>query len=540
MRGPYPCIPALDLDATVGFSSAPAPCPKLRLAGAPTSLTASEGRESPAAAVLAAAWLCRRWLGRRRAAWLCRRWLGRRRGGGGEEGVGGGAACFAARVAPGGGATERMQILSISKMEKRRQTGHKVKRFLFGGRLIFGPDAKSLLVSVSLIVVPVLVFCVFVARHLRHQFSTYNAGYAIPAVAVLFMIYVLTLLFITSAQDPGIVPRASHPPEEEFAYGNPLNGGTPGRLQFPRVKEIMVNGMLVKVKYCDTCMIYRPPRCSHCSICNNCVERFDHHCPWVGQCIGQRNYRFFFLFVSSSTLLCIYVFAMSALYIKFLMEEGYPTVWKALKHSPASLVLMIYCFIALWFVGGLTGFHSYLICTNQTTYENFRYRSDNRPNVYDQGCLNNCLGVFCSKTKPSKHKFRAYVQEEVRAPVVNFGRQMEEEPAGGPRAKVEDDLEIGSDLLQISQRRNYGDVDLEMGSQDCSEMEGIPNAKLAIGSESQIPAIGSEVRVRHSSWDRRSGNWDMSLDVIGRSASDVIRRSASGHEAAPPFQTETH
>uniref|UniRef100_A0A0E0DRW2 S-acyltransferase n=1 Tax=Oryza meridionalis TaxID=40149 RepID=A0A0E0DRW2_9ORYZ len=434
----------------------------------------------------------------------------------------------------------RIAILSISKMEKRRQTRHKVKRFLFGGRLIFGPDAKSLFVSVSLIVVPVLVFCVLVARHLRHQFSTYNAGYAIPAVAVLFMIYVLTLLFITSAQDPGIVPRASHPPEEEFAYGNPLNGGTPGRLQFPRVKEIMVNGMLVKVKYCDTCMIYRPPRCSHCSICNNCVERFDHHCPWVGQCIGQRNYRFFFLFVSSSTLLCIYVFAMSALYIKFLMEEGYPTVWKALKHSPASLVLMIYCFIALWFVGGLTGFHSYLICTNQTTYENFRYRSDNRPNVYDQGCLNNCLGVFCSKTKPSKHKFRAYVQEEVRAPVVNFGRQMEEEPAGGPRAKVEDDLEIGSDLLQISQRRNYGDVDLEMGSQDCSEMEGIPNAKLAIGSESQIPAIGSEVRVRHSSWDRRSGNWDMSLDVIGRSASDVIRRSASGHEAAPPFQTETH
>ncbi|KAG8085702.1 hypothetical protein GUJ93_ZPchr0010g10117 [Zizania palustris] len=364
-------------------------------------------------------------------------------------------------------------------------------RFLFGGRLIFGPDAKSLLVSVSLIGVPVLVFCVFVARHLRHKFSTYSAGYAIPAVAIVFMIYVLILLLITSSQDPGIVPRASHPPEEEFAYGNPLNGGTPGRLQFPRVKELMVNGMLVKVKYCDTCMIYRPPRCSHCSICNNCVERFDHHCPWVGQCIGQRNYRYFFLFVSSSTLLCIYVFAMSALYIKFLMEEDYPTVWKALKHSPASLVLMIYCFVALWFVGGLTGFHTFLISTNQTTYENFRYRSDNRPNVYDQGCLNNFIGVFCRKTKPSKHKFRAYVQEEVRAPVVNFDRQMEEESAGGPRAKVEDDLEIGSDLLQISQRRNYGDIDIETGSQSCSEMESMSNTKLMIGSESQVPAIRS-------------------------------------------------
>ncbi|KAL6848823.1 hypothetical protein ACP4OV_021406 [Aristida adscensionis] len=414
-------------------------------------------------------------------------------------------------------------------------------RFFCGGRLIFGPDAKSLILSVSLIVVPVLVFCVFVARHLLHRFPDYNAGYAIPAVAVIFMIYVLVLLLITSSRDPGIVPRAAHPPEEEFSYGNPLSGGTPGRLQFPRVKEVMVNGMLVKVKYCDTCMIYRPPRCSHCSICNNCVERFDHHCPWVGQCIGQsRNYRYFFLFVSSSTLLCIYVFAMSALYIKFLMDDGYPTVWKALKHTPASLALMIYCFIALWFVGGLTGFHLYLISTNQTTYENFRYRSDSRPNVYDQGCLNNFLQIFCSKTKPSKHKFRAYVQEEVRPPTINFGREVEEEPAGRPRSKVEDDLEIGSDLLKISQRRNYEDVDVEMGGRHSNDIEGISNSKLMIGSESRIPEVGSDVRVRHSSWDRRSGNWDMSSDVLRRSASDVIERNLMVTEAATPSRIVTH
>ncbi|EMS46058.1 hypothetical protein TRIUR3_05485 [Triticum urartu] len=203
----------------------------------------------------------------------------------------------------------------------------------------------------------------------------------------------------------------------------------------------------------------------------------------------------------------------------------------------------------------------------RTTYENFRYRADSRPNVYDRGCLNNFLEVLCSKGKPSKHRFRAYVQEEVRAPVVNFGRQMEEEPAGGPRAKVEDDLEIGSDLLKISRRRNYEDVDVEMGnqddeddleigsdllkisrrrnyedgdvemgSQDDGETEGTGGPKLAAGSGSQIPAVGSEVRVRHSSWDRRSGNWDMSSDMIGRSASDVLGRSASLTEAGPRSQ----
>lgn len=122
--------------------------------------------------------------------------------------------------------------------------------------------------------------------HLIHRY------YSPPKLTSLYrwnLIKVLVLLLLTSAQDPGIVPRALHPPEEEIcesALTNDGSGQTP-RLRFPRIKEVSYNGMTVKVKYCDTCMLYRPPRCSHCSICNNCVERFDHHCPWVGQCIGK-------------------------------------------------------------------------------------------------------------------------------------------------------------------------------------------------------------------------------------------------------------
>lgn len=107
-----------------------------------------------------------------------------------------------------------------------------------------------------------------------------------------FVFQDLTLLFLTSGRDPGILPRRAHPPQPEGYDANTEAGvGQNPQQQLPRTRDVVVNGIIVKVKYCDTCMLYRPPRCSHCSICDNCMERFDHHCPWVGQCIGLVSYR---------------------------------------------------------------------------------------------------------------------------------------------------------------------------------------------------------------------------------------------------------
>lgn len=48
-------------------------------------------------------------------------------------------------------------------------------------------------------------------------------------------------------------------------------------------------------RWCKWCMKYKPDRCHHCRTCNVCVLRMDHHCPWVYNCIGFRNHKYFFL-----------------------------------------------------------------------------------------------------------------------------------------------------------------------------------------------------------------------------------------------------
>jgi hypothetical protein len=118
----------------------------------------------------------------------------------------------------------------------------------------------------------------------------------------------------------------------------------------------------------------------------------------------QRNYRTFLLFIFTTSILCIYVFAccLTQLFLKHnqlvddARRDGRITsgLWgKTLADVPAALALMAYTFLFFLFVGGLTGFHSYLVATNQTTYENFRYNNSDMPNPYDIGLFSNCAQV---------------------------------------------------------------------------------------------------------------------------------------------------
>ncbi|KAL6906040.1 hypothetical protein ACP4OV_003641 [Aristida adscensionis] len=425
--------------------------------------------------------------------------------------------------------------------------------FLCGGRVILGPDAASLLLSTFLIVGPAIVFCYQMRSKFDHS-DEYTSGQrhmhrAAFLIVILTTILDLAFLFMTAAIDPGIVPRNTRvPPEaDEFLGSNSpsmdwSSGRTP-RMRFRRSKDVVVNGFTVKVKFCETCLRYRLPRSSHCSICNNCVQKFDHHCPWVGQCIGLRNYRWFFLFITTSTFLCIFVFTFSWLVVYNKSEDNGGSIWKALRMEAYSFALIIYTSIVVWFVGGLTVFHLYLIGTNQTTYENFRYHYHKTDNPYRKSIAANFAEVFFSKIPPPMNNFRSRVGEG--ALEAGFYTPYIGLDVNTPREKIdagEGNKEVligGMQIPTVLQNIDYGSFEDSSDSKNRNEGEKlvhIPSA-WAQGNEGAGTSTGANAACN----DESSENDE---HEINSSRTSSIRASlesytVSQHETCEDDATET-
>lgn len=154
----------------------------------------------------------------------------------------------------------------------------------------------------------------------------------------------------------------------------------------------IVNGRLTKIKYCSSCDIYRPPRTIHCGTCGCCIERLDHHCPWIGTCVGKRNYKYFIIFLWCVFLLEIYSIIFCSVHIGLdLSKDGAGSL--SGKQIFSVIILTLTTIFGL-FVFFLFGYHQYLLCRNETTNENLKHSYAKFGNPFQRGCFDNLRRLF--------------------------------------------------------------------------------------------------------------------------------------------------
>nr|XP_029121947.1 protein S-acyltransferase 24 isoform X2 [Elaeis guineensis] len=261
-------------------------------------------------------------------------------------------------------------------------------------------DGNSHLGKLSKLGLAPALWCIIIAMLVTYIHSVISASYLLKLTAALglfawlgvFLATVgLVMFYRCSRKDPGYIKMSVRDSQNQ-------------RDDEPLLKMELNNPALLSGNWsqlCATCKIVRPLRAKHCSTCDRCVEQFDHHCPWVSNCIGKRNKWDFFMFLILEVSAMTVTGAVTI--IRIAKDPTAPTSFGAwLSHSathhPGAISFLLMEFFLFFGVAVLTVVQASQISRNITTNEManaMRYSYLRGPagrfrNPYDHGIRKNC------------------------------------------------------------------------------------------------------------------------------------------------------
>lgn len=169
--------------------------------------------------------------------------------------------------------------------------------------------------------------------------------------ALLVICYVLCIII-----HPGTIPESDEDPSWE-----PIQVITGDCGSVLSIQESKRSG---DRRQCKWCVKYKPDRCHHCRICDTCILKMDHHCPWLYNCVGFRNHKYFFLLLLYTALDCHLIAWTMWGTVRFATEPTTPFMTMFMLLFGETLALLIGFMVTVFF-----SFHIWLMLMALTTIE---------------------------------------------------------------------------------------------------------------------------------------------------------------------------
>eukprot|EP01071_Lankesteria_metandrocarpae_P013932 Lankesteria_metandrocarpae@DN782_c0_g1_i1.p1 len=286
-------------------------------------------------------------------------------------------------------------------------------------------DLLRALPVVAVMMIGLLIYFVYLILHLAPllQFNVspedYNSTKRKRGIIEFIIFHVLMLLFVTTYTLTVITPAGNIPPTPEWKMkstkltklpqqhtapedaAQAISTGTevatttttaarraaPTNLTPRRPPDLLEHKKTGDARHCKWCRLLKPDRAHHCRVCRGCVLRMDHHCPWVYNCIGWGNHKYFVNLVFYTSMNLVFTITTQSESIRRAINDVSVPFGNLflLLFSESLGALLAFVSTAFLF------FHMWLISRDMSTIEfcEKNFRRSKQPDRYDLGVLTN-------------------------------------------------------------------------------------------------------------------------------------------------------